>query len=61
MAVNELQIARNAHCTNLIQFIDAYFNDGKISIVMEFAGVLLALISTLKHNTHLNTHRARRH
>jgi len=37
MAVNELQIARNAHCPHLIQFIDAFFNEGKISIVMEFA------------------------
>ena len=37
MAVNELKIARSAHCPNLIQFIDAFFNEGKIAIVMEFA------------------------
>ncbi|KAL1520278.1 hypothetical protein AB1Y20_023745 [Prymnesium parvum] len=37
MAVNELKIAHNAHCPHLIRFVDAFFNEGKISIVMELA------------------------
>ena len=37
MAVNELRLASSAHAEHLVRFVDAFFDDGKISILMEFA------------------------
>jgi serine/threonine protein kinase len=37
MAVNELRIARAARGEHLIRFVDAFFDEGKISIALEFA------------------------
>ena len=56
MAVNELRIAhRHAHAQHLVNFVDAFFADGKICIAMEFMdagsfeGIIKASHSGLSH------------
>lgn len=37
MAMNELRIAQRARSEHIIEFFDAFFDEGKIAIVLEFA------------------------